>query len=250
MRYLFLAAILTCFSSQAKADPTKGASQVYSNGGSSSVDGTAIAPTSVDASTVTTDALYVGNNGTFGSSVSVVGAGRFGTASGGTIQVGNHAADNYTLSYSPGTGQGTVNNTYAGAGLGAVYGLIFQGAGAEHGRLTGSALTLGANVDITMAGATGYVTSHSSVTAGVLYQDNQLTCATGLTTDAAGGINGCVASDRSLKTAVSNLAYKPGLIDALRPVSYRWKPGFHKDSEDHIGFVAQDMEKVLPEPLA
>lgn len=115
--------------------------------------------------------------------------------------------------------------------------------------LTGDASTSGAATflsSVTVAGATGYVTSHSSVTAGLLTQDNQKSCSTGLTTDASGNINGCVASDRKLKAAVRSLEYNPGIIDALRPISYRWRDKGPRDDREHIGFIAQEVLDVAP----
>ena len=56
-----------------------------------------------------------------------------------------------------------------------------------------------------------------------LQQGIELSCATGLTTDGSGNINGCVASDASLKTNIQPLVYDATLIDRLQPVSYAWR---------------------------
>src|SRR5262249_37607223 len=53
-------------------------------------------------------------------------------------------------------------------------------------------------------------------------------------------------SDLRMKKDVCDLRYGLGEILKLRPVSFRWKTG--PDTErTHLGLVAQEVEKVLPE---
>jgi hypothetical protein len=82
---------------------------------------------------------------------------------------------------------------------------------------------------------------------GTITQTNQKSCATGLTTDALGSINGCVASDQSLKTNIQPAQYPAlSLISQLIPKNYKWKDTKTKDDLNHTGFIAQDLEKIFP----
>ena len=67
-----------------------------------------------------------------------------------------------------------------------------------------------------------------------------------MTTDANGSINGCVASDLSLKTDIENITFDPTLIERLRPVTYRWLDASKYDSKIHAGFIAQEVQLVDP----
>ncbi|HJT43939.1 MAG TPA: tail fiber domain-containing protein [Rhizomicrobium sp.] len=57
-------------------------------------------------------------------------------------------------------------------------------------------------------------------------------------------------SDRRIKTDIAPLAYESGLgaIDALRPVSYRWKDSKKGDGQQ-IGLLAQDVRSVFPQAV-
>ncbi|MGB6501646.1 MAG: tail fiber domain-containing protein [Thermoplasmata archaeon] len=90
----------------------------------------------------------------------------------------------------------------------------------------------------TIAGALNVTTT--------LQQGIELSCSTGLTTDASGNINGCVASDRSLKLDVTVLKYDPKVIEKLRPVSYAWRDPSRYDGKRHGGFIAQEVQIVDP----
>ena len=89
----------------------------------------------------------------------------------------------------------------------------------------------------------------SSVTIGYLTQLVVKSCSLGLTTDAAGAITGCVASDESLKTGIEPVPESDYVIDGLRPRLYSWKSGSKRDKRRHIGFVAQEVERVLPQAV-
>lgn len=76
-----------------------------------------------------------------------------------------------------------------------------------------------------------------------LTQSTVKSCATGLTTDSNGAINGCVASDIRLKTSIKNLSYDPTLIYKIHPVSFSWKDS----GSQAIGFVAQELAQDIPQ---
>jgi len=50
-------------------------------------------------------------------------------------------------------------------------------------------------------------------------------------------------SDRSLKTNIQDIYYSTDIIDMLRPVTFNWIASGRKE----YGFIAQDVEKILPE---
>ena len=56
------------------------------------------------------------------------------------------------------------------------------------------------------------------------------------------GLN--MTSDRRLKKNISDLQYGLETIKKLRPVSFQWK---EEKSQVRIGFIAQEMENVIPE---
>lgn len=60
--------------------------------------------------------------------------------------------------------------------------------------------------------------------------------------------NGTIqTSDARLKKNINPLSNSLSKIIALNPVSYQWKKG--KDNTTHIGFLAQELEKVIPEAV-
>lgn len=97
-------------------------------------------------------------------------------------------------------------------------------------------------------GTTTPVASTELTVAGGISQTTATTCTTGVTTNAAGLFNGCVASDRRLKKNIETLPYDPAIILKLHPVAYEW---INKDRDDkiHEGFIAQEVEKVIPEAV-
>jgi hypothetical protein len=57
---------------------------------------------------------------------------------------------------------------------------------------------------------------------------------------------GYSSSDARLKKDVAGLGYGLKDVSALRPVTFRWKDASRGD-ERNIGFIAQDIQKVVPE---
>ena len=97
---------------------------------------------------------------------------------------------------------------------------------------------------ITAASSTG-ATMFSVSSAGVIQQNSQKSCATGLTTDSSGNINGCVASSRLVKKNISSLPYDPTLIDKLRPVLFDYID--NRDDHQSAGFIAEEVGKIIPQ---
>jgi len=54
-------------------------------------------------------------------------------------------------------------------------------------------------------------------------------------------------SDKRLKKNIKNLNYGLDAIMKLRPVSYDWKKEVDADKTNDLGFIAQEVEKVIPE---
>ena len=72
---------------------------------------------------------------------------------------------------------------------------------------------------------------------------------TQLTIRAAGVLsNGAVdtSSDRRLKTKIETIVNASDVLKVLRPVSYLWKDQ-SRDNRTHYGFIAQEVEGVLPD---
>lgn len=61
----------------------------------------------------------------------------------------------------------------------------------------------------------------------------------------ANGIN--QTSDRRLKKEITPLSYGLSAVMNMAPVSYKWKEG---STDTQLGFIAQDMETVVPEVVS
>lgn len=60
-------------------------------------------------------------------------------------------------------------------------------------------------------------------------------------------VNGTIqTSDARLKKGVANLRYGLNDLMQLRPVSFQWKDG---DDRQHLGFIAQETQQVIPEAV-
>ena len=124
----------------------------------------------------------------------------------------------------------------------------------------GGAFIVGVSTIVTLSGNTGFGTATPCSTCtvhavgninatGALRQGDIRSCATGLTSDADGKIDGCVASDRRLKSDVTYIPSVGTIVDRLRPAMYRWRPDLKKDDRLHAGFIAQDLQETLPEAV-
>lgn len=56
-----------------------------------------------------------------------------------------------------------------------------------------------------------------------------------------------VLSDANFKKNISQVKNAQQLINQLRPVSYKWRTDTHRDEREHLGLIAQEVEKILPE---
>jgi hypothetical protein len=88
--------------------------------------------------------------------------------------------------------------------------------------------------------------SYKFVVAGTIQQASSTNCSLGIVTDANGVFNGCVASSRTLKRNIKDYVYNSSIIDQLQPVTYYWKDP-NRGSGEKIGFIADDVKKVLPQ---
>jgi hypothetical protein len=79
---------------------------------------------------------------------------------------------------------------------------------------------------------------------GSINQTGAIGCA--LESDANGEII-CAPSDQNLKQNISDITYGLDTITALRPVSYTFKNQSRFGSDTKIGFLAQDLQQVVPE---
>ncbi len=88
--------------------------------------------------------------------------------------------------------------------------------------------------------------SYKLVVAGTIQQASSTNCSLGIVTDVNGVFNGCVASSRTLKRNIKDYVYNSSIIDQLQPVTYYWKDP-NRGSGEKIGFIADDVKKVLPQ---
>jgi len=82
---------------------------------------------------------------------------------------------------------------------------------------------------------------------GTIRQSTAQSCSLGVVTNASGDFSGCVASDRALKQNINPLVYSSTTIDNLQPVYYDWIDTTTYNADDHIGFIAQDVQAVVPQ---
>ena len=54
-------------------------------------------------------------------------------------------------------------------------------------------------------------------------------------------------SDERLKKDIESLENATDKVMQLKPCSYKWKTQTDEDTEKHVGFIAQEVEEVLPE---
>jgi hypothetical protein len=68
---------------------------------------------------------------------------------------------------------------------------------------------------------------------------------------APSGTNIYNASDVRLKQNINTITYGLDTIKLLNPVKFNWKDGFEssEDGKDLLGFVAQEVQEVLPEAV-
>jgi endosialidase-like protein len=131
------------------------------------------------------------------------------------------------------------NNTFIGAN-----------AGPETSTQLTHATAIGADTKVIASNTIVLGNGSVSVGIGTPMPDNLLTV--NGTADKPGGGSWGTFSDGRLKTVFG--AFHPGLAQVLklRPIVYRYKEqnalGI-KDTEEHVGFVAQEVEKVIPEAV-
>jgi hypothetical protein len=98
-------------------------------------------------------------------------------------------------------------------------------------------------------GTTSATASTLLTVAGGISQTTAESCSGGVTTNSAGLFNGCVASDQRLKTILG--AFDEDALSIIRrisPVVYRWKDK-DRDDQEHIGFIAQDVQRSIPDAV-
>ena len=95
-------------------------------------------------------------------------------------------------------------------------------------------------------GATSTFNYAESKFTGAIQSDDLLGGATNLTTDASGNIIRD-PSDENLKTEIHTVENALEKILGLRGVSYEWKDKNRFGSQTELGFIAQEVEPILPE---
>jgi hypothetical protein len=169
----------------------------------------------------------------------------------------NTLSFNTTGSYNVAIGIGAGATVDESAGTGSDNAALGPGAHFGTGSIT-NATAVGANAEVdqsnTMvlgctAGVNGCQTT-TQIGIGTSNPDNLLTV--NGSADKPGGGSWGTYSDGRLKTV--NGSFVPGLsqVMQLRPIRYRYKPDNGmgiRDSEEHIGVVAQEVQRVIPEAV-
>ncbi|MGE0362788.1 MAG: tail fiber domain-containing protein [Vicinamibacterales bacterium] len=227
----------------------------FQTASATSIIGTAIGP-SGDTGNIVLQATSVG--GPTGASLTLTGA-----ASGGTSEANITAAE-FTF-----TGANFVSlpdlNIYGNNGSTTAkpyirsdgnYLVIESRSGANGGAIylgndTLATVDIGGGGGAVNVGHGGAVTIATSGSSTSIYNASMHTSLTlnglascTLAVNGSGAV-GCV-SDGAAKTAITPWAGGLDVVAKLKPVSYRWKEG---DSDRHIGFIAQDVEDVIPDAV-
>lgn len=75
-------------------------------------------------------------------------------------------------------------------------------------------------------------------------------CINSTTGELATSTSACGASSERFKENIQNLSYGIDAIRDLRPVSFDWKEDFIKAGTPQIGFIAEEVEDIIPEIVA
>ncbi|MDB5478741.1 MAG: tail fiber protein, partial [Alphaproteobacteria bacterium] len=120
-------------------------------------------------------------------------------------------------------------------------GNVYLGSGAGITSTTGNNnILIGTGSTAPTAGTSNYLNIGDGTNGSVLYGD----LSTGNLT-----LKGTLTqlSDKRLKTDIAPLSGSLNKVLGLNGVSYHWKPGFKKDSREYVGFLAQDVQKIVPQ---
>ncbi len=147
-----------------------------------------------------------------------------------------------------------LDNTTGGANTAIGYAALAQGNGGANtavGDLAGFNITGNGNIDIGFheAGVAGENNTTRIGNIGATAQDTGIY----VTLDAVGGTKlGYVnlTSSRRFKQDIKPMGAASEGLFALKPVNFRYKPGFDPDRSERFGLIAEDVEKVNPTLVA
>lgn len=176
-----------------------------------------------------------GYGGTFSSYTNAAVQGTSTSWIGGSFLSGGPAGILASTSVSTGNGvvglEGTASVSFSGSG---VYGSSSAGNGVLGAVSNTSAAINGYNTNT--GGWAGYFNKNVNIVGGLYFNGS---CALPMSS---------CTSDVRLKKNIESLSGSLATLAALRPVSYEWKePTDHRPAGKHLGFIAQEVERVKPE---
>jgi hypothetical protein len=193
-----------------------------------------------------------GYNNIVGYSNTFIGqsSGMFNTEGFSNIYIGDHSAQR--------TATGT-NNVILGSYAGSNYALgntnVMIGSNAGYYNAGSSNVFIGSNAGYFESGSNKLYISNSSDQTPLIYGDfskdslaiNGKLCVYGF----SGGTTGWNSlSDATLKTNVSTISSSLESVLHLRGVKYEWKDKATFDNREHIGFIAQEVNEIVPEVVS
>jgi len=195
----------------------------------------------IEAATNTGDAIYgyatTSGIGVYGSSSSGAGVAGNSSSNAGVLGISgtNYGVAGYSTSSAGIYGQATSGYGVYGKTTGSGYAGYFSGKTWFSGGPVGIISTNNAGLTINTSNSNCLVLNNTGNTYATIWDD------TGANLSYTGNWNN--ASDKSKKKNIKDIKYGLKETLMLKPVSFTWK----KTGEEDIGFIAQDVKRVIPE---
>ncbi|MDD2935418.1 MAG: tail fiber domain-containing protein [Candidatus Pacebacteria bacterium] len=169
------------------------------------------------------------------------------TTASNNLFLGNQAGDNVTtgasnliIGYNVDAPSATASNQLNIGNL--IYGTGIDGTGTTLSTGNIGIGTTSPNYKLTVTGTVGFNALPNDGTGYYL-------CAKTGTGELATSTTACGASSERFKTNINDLTYGLDTVLQLRPVSFNWKSDFINSSSTQIGFIAEEVNTLIPEVI-